>query len=225
MSRFNLISGALGAVALLATAGLQPTWAGDLTVRALDKGSGAPLRDAAICLGTSANLRQMGAVRSDRQGEAVFQAVPDAPLVVTVSKEGFRGERRGLQGGRTDAVTVLLPQGGGGPGCQAAAAAPSDDLLDVERFRIAEGQSATRSRDVALSFSAAGGATHWRAAESPDLGRVPWQELGGQPPRFQLSGEPGPKRVYLQLRKFRDVMGASLESFSEPVSDTIELRP
>lgn len=210
------------AIALAAT---TTAWSADMTVRALDKVSGEPLPDASICLGTPADPVQLGAVRTGRDGQVTFEAVPDARLVVTVGKPGYRGERRALQGGRAESLTFLLQTGGGGPVCRAPAQAVRDDILEVADFRIDGDAGTTDSREVVLEFTAAGTATHYRAGESPDLEAVPWQPLGAEPPRFRLSPGPGEKRIYLQLRKFHDAAGATLETRSEVVSDTIRLNP
>lgn len=212
----------LGALA----AGLMPFAAGaaNLSVQVLERGSGTPVAAAAVCLGTSADMDQFGAVRSNNDGTAIFEDILDAPLVLTVSKDGFRGERRAIPGMSTDRVTtVLLPRGGLGPQCDAPETGADELELRVGDFRIDGGAATTADRTVRLDFSTGGEATDYRASESRDFAGAQWQPLSGNR-SFRLSAGGGEKRVYLQLRKFRQAEGLRLETLSDVASDTIELR-
>lgn len=201
-----------------------PASAANLSVQVLERGSGQPVAAAAVCLGTSADTDQFGAVRTNSDGAVVFEDILDAPLVLTVSKDGFRGERRPIPGMSTDRVTtVLLPRGGLGPQCEAAPIGPDELELRVRNFRVDDGAATTGDRSVTLNFSAGGEATDYRASESRDFAGAQWQPLSAER-SFQLSPGGGEKRVYLQLRKYRQAEGLRLETLSEVVSDTIELR-
>lgn len=203
-------------------AGVSSLWAADLTVQVLERGSGSPLAGAAVCLGTGADPSQFGAFRSDAEGTARFEDILDAPLVLTVSKSGFRGEQRNLLGTRSDRVlTVLLPRGGLGPQCDAPSAAGAETGLAITEFRIDAGARRTARGAVQLNLRANGAPTHFRASESSDFAHARWQPLSGTP-RFELSPGPGLKRVYVQVRKLRQSEGLSLETQSDVVSDTIE---
>ena len=210
----------VGVAAVLLAA---PLWAANLTVQVLERGSGTPLEGAAVCLGTGADPRQFGALRSSADGTVVFEDILDAPLSLTVSRTGFRGERRDLAGLRSDRVlTVLLPRGGLGPRCDAPTAGDDARGLTISNFRIDGGAASTQRRRVTLDFRTAGEATHYRASESQDFADARWQPLNDQP-MFELSAGGGEKRVYLQVRKHRQTEGVSLETSSEIVSDSIDL--
>lgn len=212
---------------LCATAGLlflPASQAANLSVQVLERGSGTPLVGAAVCLGTGANPDQFGALRTGSDGAVLFDDILDAPLVLTVSKTGFRGERRDIPGMRTDRVTtVLLPRGGLGPRCDAPNAGAEELELRISGFEIDGGAPVTRDRRVTLNFNSDGDATEYRASESRDFANASWQPLAGKH-TFELSRGPGEKRVYVQLRKYRQAEGLRLETMSEVVSDTIELR-
>ena len=214
----------LGLGALLAmSCWAAPLWAANLTVQILERGSGTPVAGAAVCLGTGADPSQFGALRSSADGTVQFEDILDAPLSLTVSKTGFRGERRDLAGMRSDRVlTVLLPRGGLGPRCDAPSGGDDAPGLTISNFRLDGGAASTQRRRVTLDFRTAGDATHYRASESQDFAGAPWQPLNDQP-MFELSAGGGEKRVYLQVRKRRQTEGVSLETSSEIVSDSIDL--
>lgn len=222
-SKFRLQSVLVLTGILAATLSGPAALAANLTVQVLERGSGTPIAGAAVCLGTGADPSQFGAYRSDGEGKVSFQDVVDAPLVLTISKSGFRGEQRNLLGTRSDRVlSVLLPRGGLGPQCDAPAASSDETGLSVLDFQLDGGDVRTRNRTVRLNFRALGGATHYRASESQDFAHAQWQPLRATP-TFELSPGAGIKRVYLQLRKLRQSEGLSLETRSDVVSDTIEL--
>ena len=101
----------------------QPNW---LEVRVLGSQAGAPLADAAVCLGTSARPDQFGARRSDSQGVVRFDEVRSYPLVLTVSGQGYQGRQEALEPMRQSRVVVVkLVTGGGGPVCDAPQGASS----------------------------------------------------------------------------------------------------
>lgn len=203
---------------------VQSLWAANLTVQVRERGNGTPIAGAAVCLGTGADASQFGALRSTNAGTVVFEDILDAPLVLTVSKSGFRGERRNLAGIRFDTVlTMLLPRGGLGPHCDAPATGGDDQVLGVTNFRIDGGAAVTQRRRVSLNFTAVGEPTDYRVSESQDFADAQWHPMTSKP-MFELSPGPGRKQVFLQLRKYRQTEGLSLETRSDVVSDSIELR-
>ncbi len=222
---------AAGAALLFNTSAL----AGDVTVQVSKLGSGQPLRDAAVCLGTQANPVQFGAGLADRDGIVRFTNVPRAQLVVTASKFGSRSRQLSVQGSQSNRSLVLaLAPGGGGPTCGAAIAvnAPSDDggnagasdfAVGIKAFRINNGSAATSARAVTLDFAVSGDATHFRASERADFVDSKWAPVGTKA-AFELSQTSGRKRIYLQARKLVSVQGGELETTSGVVSDTIVLQ-
>ncbi len=202
------------------------TWGANLTVQVRERGNGRAIEGAAVCLGTGADRTQFGAVRTDSDGNASFEDILDAPLVLTVSKSEFRGERRHLEGIHFDTIlTVLLPRGGLGPKCDAPVAAGGrGKVLRLARFRIDGGAAQTRQRRVELNFAADGAATDYRVSEAQDFADAQWQPMKPNP-TYTLSARPGRKQLFLQLRKYHNTEGLTLETRSNVVSDTIDLRP
>ncbi len=223
-ARRALGRGAAGLLALfLVTAG-PAAHAATVTIQTLQAADGAPLPGAAVCLGTLADPTQFGVDRSDGRGLAVFGGVPDAGLVLTVSKTNFSGERRVLPAGSGDrAYSVQLQRGGSGPRCAAAtpgtAAAPGLRLLGV---RIDGGARVTHRRDVRLELRVQGAPTEYRASESARFTGASWRPFVPRP-RFELSAAPGIKRVYVQIRRRLAGHGASVVATSRVAAARIEL--
>lgn len=200
--------------------------AADLQVRVFERGENVPLAGVSVCLGTQARLDQFGAARTDGQGYVLFSEVPQAQIVVTASRSGYKSEQESMVTSNTNRLLVIsLPAGGGGPECELGsqiAALTSSGLL-VRQFRINAGASLTDSRNVNLNHSLSGAATEYRASERRDMAGAEWQTYAAAP-QFTLSEGAGVKRVYLQARRHSKVNGASLESLSPVVQDSIRLR-
>lgn len=211
-------------LALGAVAGAHPARAADVTVQVLAKEAGQPIADASVCLGTAADPSQFGAQLSGPEGMAVFRGVPDAPLVLTVSKAGRSGDQQALSGARTDRIlNVFLARGGTGARCRGASAPPAP-VLALAGLRLDGGASVTGRRRVSLDFSVSGTANQYRASESPQFTGARWQALHAWP-AFELSAGAGTKRVYLQVRQFHEVQGSTLEVRSNVVSGAIRYHP
>lgn len=217
-----------GAFWLVGTLALTTnTHAADVTVRVLDKVSGEPLGGAAVCLGTTAQTDQFGAYLTPGDGTVVFRKVPVTTMALTVSKQGYMGYRDIKPPAANDRVFVVpLPQGGLGPQCRTAVAyegqgAPAQGL-HVGALRIAGGRAVTHDRTVTLRATVKGEPTEYRASERPDFEGAEWRPYQ-EPIRFQLSPGHGRKTVYFQVRKYRKLNGASLQSTSNVVKDSIRL--
>ena len=200
--------------------------AADLQVRVFERGGKVPLAGVSVCLGTQARLDQFGAARTDGEGYVLFSEVPQAQVVVTASRSGYKSEQELMVTSNANRLLVMsLPAGGGGPECtlgrQVAVLASSG--LKVRQFRINAGASATDSRTITLNHRLSGAATEYRASERRDMAGAEWQSYADAP-EFTLSEGTGVKRVYLQVRRHSTVNGASLESLSPVVQDTIRLR-
>ncbi len=196
----------------------------DLTVRVVDGDDANPVEAAAVCLGTLADPSQLGGYWTPADGRVVFTKVPRAPLVLTISKSGYRAQRRRITIGPGDQIIqMVLPAGGGEEfACDADTQFEAPGLT-VTSFRINHGAAVTARRRVTLDFEVSGDATEYRAGESPDLTAAQWRSMEPAP-SFELSPGPGSKTVYLQVRRRREAQGARLETQSEVVSDTIRLR-
>ncbi len=193
--------------------------AADVQVRVVDAAKRTPLSNAGVCLGTPANPEQFGALRSDAQGMVNFDGVPPTPLLLTVSRNQYRGYRVQHGAKRFDVVIeVALQTGGLGPVCDAplSAAIGEETRLAISEFSINAGQRVTKRRNVSIAAVVAGEPTHYRVSERADFSDADWQPYA-LPTRFQLSATRGAKTVYFQVRRFRSNGEASMQSVSEVV--------
>lgn len=200
--------------------------ASDVRVRVFERGGNVPLAGVSVCLGTRARLDQFGAARTDGKGYVLFSEVPQAQIVVTASHAGYKSEQESLVTSNTDRMLVIsLSAGGGGPLCsiRTGTVALASSSLVISQFRINAGAAATDSRTVRLDNSLNGTATQYRASERSDMEGAEWQNYAGAP-EFMLSPGAGVKRVYLQVRRHSTVNGATLETVSPVVVDSIQLR-
>lgn len=202
---------------LLGFAGLLQ--AASLDVRVIDRDSRQPLSGAAICLGTSANPRQFGALRTDAYGQVAYRDLPEAPLVLTVSNDGYRGHRSQHQLRGFDLkLEVPLPSGGLGPSCDLPAVQADREQLamDDERWLALEQVRVTRDAEqpqtVQLRLTARGEPTHYRLAASADLSDSRWQPYLEQVTWRESEGKA--EALYLQLRRFQGDSGAVVERLS-----------
>lgn len=218
------------ACSLLAVAGLAaafPSGAAELLVRVHDESSKQPLQGAAVCLGTPADLRQMGAYITGTDGQVAYQDLLAAPLVLTVSKPGYRGERIHVNASTSNRMLMVpLATGGGGPVCHGPFTATGGGApggVAIRNFRINDGAATAHSRTVMLDFVASGSPNQYRVSESPDFRGAKWQPYAGSAPRFRLSAGAGRKTVYLQVRRYETVGGSHLEISSGVMHDSIQL--
>lgn len=186
-----------------------------------------PLGGVAVCVGTPANKTQFGAFVTPDTGVIRLADLPRSPLVLILSRDGYRGEERRLgPAGFDRVITVQMHSGGGGPQCRPPELVrPADAALrelHVSRFRLNRGASVTRRRLVTLDFEVSGEPTHYRASERPDFSDTDWQPFNPKP-TFTLSPTQGRKTVYLQLRRYSERDGITLEKTTEVVKDSIVL--
>lgn len=205
--------------------------AGDVTVRVVHRGNGTPVEGAAVCLGSPANPRQFGTALTPGDGTVMFLDLPRTATLLTVSKQGFRGEQRRLGISSIHRlVTVPLPAGGLGPVCE-----PEREPVPVSRpkttptpgvkgFRLNEGAAVTADREVRLGFAESGEPNQYRVGQDPQLTDTQWLPLTPNP-TYTLTGEPGRIVVYFQVRRYMVADGATMEVRSPMVSDAITLRP
>ena len=65
--------------------------AAKLGVRVLDANSGLPVANASVCLGTGSEPTKYGTAVTSYDGMALYDNVPEKPVLITVSKSNFRG--------------------------------------------------------------------------------------------------------------------------------------
>lgn len=212
-------------LALLITTLSSLVEAADLRVRIFERSGKAPLEGASVCLGTSANITQFGSRHTDSNGFVVFSEVPRAPLVVTASMRGHKGEQKSLVTSTMEQLLVIsLPTGGGGPECtsgEKAAVAGSGGLM-ILNFGINKGAGVSGSRQVVLNHSVNGRTTHYRASEQQDFSGARWLPYTDAP-GFELSPGTDKKVVYLQVRRYSEINGADIQTLSPVVHDSIRL--
>lgn len=193
--------------------------AANVSVHVSDAAQDKPVTGAAVCLGTPADPSQFGALRTGSDGIARFSSVPEAPLVLTVSKSSHRGLRRMLPAEHPDRTVLLnLIKGGGGPVCQVSVASeeqvpPASAAPAINTCVLNGGGTRTRNRQVTLSCSAQGTASHYRVSEHSDFRDADWLPYD-RAPRYELSAGKGWKTVYVQMRRYRTVEGGSMQSNS-----------
>ena len=200
--------------------------AADLRVRVFERGGDMPLPGVAVCLGTSARLDQFGALRTDKKGYVMFDAVPHAQLLVTASMPGFKSEQESMVTSNTNRMLVLsISAGGGGPRCPISNAdsGVSVTSMAISEFAVNKGEPVTNKRKVKLNNSLTGEATQYRASEGQDFDDAKWRNYAAAPD-FKLSRGAGVKVIYLQVRRHATVDGGTLETVSPVVSDTITLQ-
>lgn len=200
--------------------------AAEVRVQVVDAVGRAPLADAAVCLGTPADATQFGAVRTGAGGEVRFSDVPDTPLLLTVSRDQYRGYQRRHPAKRFDVVLeVALHTGGLGPACNAPVRAgqAQQERLAINGFTLNAGRAVTRQRRVLLSAQVLGNPTHFRVSERADFSDADWQPFS-LPSSFHLSQARGDKVVYFQVRRFRDAGSASMQTLSSVAQAQIRLQ-
>ena len=200
--------------------------ASELRVRVFERGGKQPLAGVSVCLGTSANLMQFGSDQTDSGGYAVFADIPRAPLLITASKSGYKGEQQSLMTSTIPRLLVMsLPAGGGGPVCTpvGARAAVNTGGLQVSDFSINGGAYASTERQVQLDHRVSGHPSEYRASEDPDISTAPWKPYSPRPV-YVLSSGNGKKTVYFQVRRYSKINGADIQTLSPIVHDTIVLQ-
>lgn len=185
-----------------------PHW---LEAHTFDKQTGKPLADVAICLGTSARADQFGASRTDRNGVVRFEDVRSIPLVLTASRDGYKGREQLLEPLYQSRVLVLkLATGGGGPVCnaeQAASDGDEDTGLVINTVNVR--RDINVENGVLVSVAASGKINQIRVGEQVDLSGVGWQPYKSAMP-YSLSAGSGGKRLFVQVRRASEVQGASI---------------
>lgn len=197
--------------------------AADIRVQVYDRGGNAPLPNAAVCVGTAANIDQFGARMTDTQGSAVFSGVPRAAILVTVSSSGYKSEQETIVNSTSNRTLVMsLSSGGGGTPCPLT---DGDNRvyeggLIVTGFSLDNGKAVTTNGTVTLNNTVKGSVTQYRASEHADFSAARWQDYSTAP-SFTLSAGAGKKLVYFQVRRHANVNGAVIETLSPVERDSI----
>lgn len=197
--------------------------AGDyLDVQVMDRASGRVLSDVSVCLGTAADTKQFGGLKTDDRGMVRFQSVPRSPLQVTVSKPGYQGQLRRLAP-QADSRSVIMKLAAGwraGPRCALQARpASGNKALSISSLDLVP---VTGRHVVEIDTRVEGDPAQIRISENRDFSGARW--LPYQPSvSHQLSTGKGRKRLFVQVRRLARVNGASLQALSPVVSAEIRL--
>ncbi|MEO8218046.1 MAG: carboxypeptidase-like regulatory domain-containing protein [Acidobacteriota bacterium] len=91
--------------------------------------NGAPVGNATVCVGVSADLNQFFQGQTNAQGRLAFASVPADPFIITANSEG-RGTQRSFSPAATSFFTteIALPASGG-PACPITPAGSSRTLV------------------------------------------------------------------------------------------------
>ena len=201
-----------------------PHW---LEVHVFSKQTGDAVRDAAVCLGTTARPDQFGARRSDARGVVRFEDLRRLPLLVTVSKRGFQGRKQLLEPLYQNRVLVLkLASGGGGPECVAPIESAGVDTasgLSIDSVTITADPASGGANKVLVSVSVSGPANQIRISEQPDFAGASWQEFQTAVP-YTIGPGKGLRHIYVQVRRFAQLQGASIEVVSATEKADYRLR-
>lgn len=200
--------------------------ASELRVRVFERGGKHPLAGVSVCLGTSANPMQFGSEQTDGEGYAQFADIPRAPLLITASKAGYKGEQQSLVTSSIPRLLVMsLAPGGGAAQCTTggARAVESTGGMQITGFSIDNGAAASTGRQVHLDHRASGHPNEYRASENSNFSDVQWQPYSEQP-AFTLSAGDGRKTVYFQVRRYSKINGADIQTLSPVVHDSIVLQ-
>lgn len=200
-------------------------------VRVVDPNTHNPVSNAAVCLGTPAQLDQFGAQRTDYRGLVSFELAGKVPALITVSANQYKGVQRAIAVDQTDILReISLPRGGLGPSCSAdpgaveiKPAATKTPRLRLADLQINRGENMTYSRSVVIAPHIQGSATHYRVSENRDFSDSPWQNFQ-KTPLVMLSEGNGKKRLYYQVREVFQSEKGTIERVSNVMSDTITLK-
>ena len=195
----------------------------DFSVRVFERGGTQPLAGVSVCLGTPARISQFGSSVTDADGNVRFIAIPRAPLVVTVSRPGYKGEQQSLVTSNTGRTLVMsLAAGGGGPQCEVEgeSADAFSGGLHIGYFNLISQGDAAGNRQAVLSHSVNREPTHYRVSEKRDFSGAAWQPYIPAPV-YRLSQGAGYKVVYFQVRRHSQVGGADVEMRSPVMQDSM----
>lgn len=178
---------------------------------------GMPVPGAAVCIGTHGNYKQFGAFFTSSEGDVMID-VPPVPLVVTVSKNRFSGVRLDEPARRFNLVkTVKLHDGVPGPRCRAGSSLADSDNSGggVNGLQIGDVGIRDTAFNLALVPTISGNANSYRMSRTKSMDNAKWQSLSSR--SIMIDPNMLGSMVYLQVRRYKQVNGATLEAHSNVV--------
>jgi len=210
--RINCLKLAVPLMSVLLTLASTQANAAKFGVRVVSP-DGTPVAGAAVCIGTHGDYKKFGAMFTSADGDVLVE-VPPVPLVVTVSKTRFSGVRLDEPARRFNLVkTIKLHDGVPGPRCRADSSLANSGASNQTAPQINSVDISDRAFNVQVKPNVTGSANHYRISRSETMRNASWQSLsnGGS---IVVGPDMLGKTVYVQVRKAKQVKGATLETQS-----------
>lgn len=221
---------AVFALSVLCVLSMGTANAAKIGVRVLDANSGLPVPHASVCLGTASNPSIYGTGVTSFAGLALYDNVPDKPVLITVSKSNFRGIALQTFPRKDNVITdVLVTEGLSSKRCRAL------KMVDLKPG-ITQGAETDATWPMAInalsyfpsgndgfSFLAyvQGKPTHYRVSTDPEFTDAEWRTYSDVFHFSPNGGDHGKAELYFQLRKLMGVDGNYIEAVSEVMAQPI----
>lgn len=198
----------------------------------LDANSGLPVANASVCIGTGTEPTKYGTAVTSYDGMALYDNVPEKPVLITVSKRNFRGiALQAPINGNNVIKDVLVTEGLSSKKCRAMklvslkpgiSRGETTDEWPLEITAL----SYFPSGDDGLSFLsyAKGKPTHYRVSTNSDFSGAEWKiysDVLHYAPRGRDRGKP---MLYFQLKKSVRIDGGSIDAVSEVLSQPVHIK-
>jgi len=178
-------------------------------VRVLDANTGLPVHNASVCLGPAANPTLYGTGVTSYSGVALYDNVPNKSVLITVSKQNYRGIALQSPHNSDNVITdVLVTEGLSSKKCRAMKLVSLREGItrgdqSVDWPLAITALSYFPSGDDGLSFLsyADGKPTHYRVSADPQFKDAQWKPYSDVLHYARRNGDTGSTTLYFQLRK------------------------
>ncbi|OED36345.1 hypothetical protein AB833_27355 [Chromatiales bacterium (ex Bugula neritina AB1)] len=200
-----------------------------LGVRVLDANSGLPVPNASVCLGTASNPTLYGTGVTGFGGVALYDNVPDKSVLITVSKQNYRGiALQAPVSGSNVIRDIIVTEGLSSKKCRAL------KYVDLKQGITRGAQSVDWPLEItALSYFPSGDdgysflsyshgkPTHYRVSTDPQFTNAEWKDYSDVLHYSRRERDKGQATLYFQLRKSVNVGGGQIEALSKVTSQLI----
>ena len=205
--------------------------AGKFGVRVLDANTGLPVANAAVCLGTAADRNLYGTGVTSYSGIALYDNVPAASVLITVSKKNYRGIALRTPASKDNVIAdVLVTEGLSSKKCRALKYVDLKPGITHGKYKddwpleISALSYFPSGNDgfAYLSYSQ-GKPTHYRVSTDPQFGDAEWLPYSDV---FQYSpkmSDVGKDILYFQIRKQVKASGGVMEALSVVYSQPVKI--
>ncbi|MEM7257066.1 MAG: hypothetical protein AAF404_06730 [Pseudomonadota bacterium] len=206
--------------------------AAKLGVRVLDANSGLPVANASVCIGTGSEPSKYGTAVTSYDGMALYDNVPQKPVLITVSKRNFRGiALQAPVNGSNVIKDVLVTEGLSSKKCRALKMVSlkpgiSRGETKVEWPLEISALSYFPSGDDGLSFLSysRGKPTHYRVSTHADFKGAEWKVYSDVLHFAPTGRDRGKSVLYFQLMKLVRAEGGTIEARSEVLSQAVHIQ-